>query len=312
MKKKSNNNILIAGVITVIIVGGGILAATQDWKSGRNGLVDYARAEMGDAGLQYELGVKARDSKAPGEGPEKAAKWFEKSAAAGNVQAMLALGDLYNAQSDEASGDAAVKWYRKASDAGNMDATVRLGEAYDMGRGSLVPDRHKSRPLFEKAAKAGNPEGENLFGSVLLQESAFGDAAAREKKLKEAETWLLRASKDGNAQADGTLGNIYYDTHSPLKDMDKAFYHYSRACNGGMWPVMLNLAYMHLNGVSTKKDPAEAYKWILLEADMQPREMRTALAFLRAELSPAELADGVKRAAAWRKAHPDYKAPEHA
>ncbi len=301
MKKKSNSNVLIAGVITVVVVGGGILAAAQDWKSGRNSLLDYGRAEMGDANLQYDLGVRAQTSKAPGEGPKKAADWFEKSAKGGNVKAMLALGDLYNAQPDEASGDMAVKWYRQASDAGNMEATAKLGAAYDIGRGTLAPDRSKSRPLFEKAARAGDPLGEVLFGSVLLQEG----------NLKEAETWLLKASKDGNVQADGTLGNLYYDAYSPLKNMDKAFYHYSRACNGGIWPVMLNFAYMHLNGISTKKDPAEAYKWILLAADMEPRGMRTALAYLRQNLSPAELAEGEKRAAAWRAAHPEYKAPEH-
>lgn len=301
MKKKSGGSrVVIGGIITMAVLGGIVIAATQDWKTGRNSLVDYTRAEMGDAGLQYELGVKALDSKAPGKGPEKAVAWFEKSARGGNVKAMLALGDFYNARSDEASGDLAVSWYRKASDAGNLEATAKLGAAYDMGRGTLMPDRSKSRPLFEKAANGGDPYGEMLFGGVLLQEG----------KLKEAEAWLLKSSKQGNAEADGTLGNLYYDAYSPLKDMDKAFYHYSRACNADLWPVMLNFAYMHLNGVATKKDPAEAYKWILIAADTEPRQMRTALAYLRQNLSAAELADGEKRAAAWRKVHPRSKAAE--
>ena len=57
----------------------------------------------------------------------KAREWYEKAAAAGNVDAMISLGLLYNSGQGVAQDYAkARELYQKAADRGNAEAKTRL------------------------------------------------------------------------------------------------------------------------------------------------------------------------------------------
>lgn len=295
MKKNNDRkNLLIATgvVVTVFIIGLG--AITQDWNTGHNNLVDYTRAEMGDPKIQYQLGLKAAAGAKGMTGDVPQIDWFEKSASHGYAPAMLALGDLYNADPDEDSGDKAVKWYQKAADAGNAEGMRKLGEAYAMGRGTLVPDYAKARALYEKAAKGGDPEGETLFGVTL----------ANEHNYTEGEAWLLKGEAAGDIHGDVGLGNIYYADFSPLKDDAKAAKYYGKAANAGATSIMLNYANMYYTGTGVTKDPAEAYKWVLIAQQRKVTGLAYAVYQLEGQLTPEQVNDGKQRANTWLQTHP--------
>lgn len=293
-KNQDRKSLFIAtgAVVAVFVVGLG--AITQDWKTGHNNLVDYARAEMGDPKMQYELGLKAAAGakNMTGEVPQIA--WFEKSASHGYAPAMLALGDLYNAQPDEESGDLAVKWFQKADAAGNAEATRKLGEAYAMGRGTLVPDYAKSKALYEKAAKAGDPVGETLYGATLANDGDYANG----------EAWMLKGEAAGDIHADVGLGNLYYAEFSPLKDDAKAAKYYGKAANGGATAIMINYANMYYAGTGVTKDPAEAYKWVLIAQQRKVPGLAYAVNRLETTLTPEQVNDGKQRANAWLQSHP--------
>jgi TPR repeat protein len=66
----------------------------------------------------------------------KARKWYEEAAAAGNTDAMINLGRLYERGLgvDQDYGKA-LEWLRKTLEAGNSDAIINLTRVYEQGLG---------------------------------------------------------------------------------------------------------------------------------------------------------------------------------
>ena len=293
MAKRSQGGSLAMGAgIAIILVGGIAFALTQDFKTGHNRLADYGHAVSGDANAEYQQGLQLQQTGMP-DAAVKAQDWFEKSAAQGNVKAMLALGDLHNASKTEADGDVAVEWYAKAAKAGNIEATRKLGICYAEGRGRMDPDPEGAMAQFEIAAKAGDVQAERLYGLQLVLRSRYADA----------EPWLLKAGDKGDIAAAAALGNIYYFDRSGLKNDAKALNWLGKASEGGDSASQLNYSYMYYSGRGVKKDGAEAYKWVDIAGDSDDPNVRPAKDFLVDRISDAEIADGKARADQWRKAH---------
>jgi TPR repeat protein len=291
--KTSHNTLFIAVGVAVAALLAVIFLVSQDWKNGRNRIVDAVGVQFANAQGQFEYanrlerfqGLSAR---------KDAMVWYEKAANGGHVGAMMALADRLALRTDEKSGDEAVSWYEKASNAGNAEAMRKLGEAHQAGTGKLQPSPILARSFFEKGAKAGDARAKSLFGRVLMQEGQW----------KEAEPWLIQAAEAGDVEAYTSLGNIYYDYRSPMKDFKKAEIYYSKAANAGVSEIMFNYGFLLVNGMGSKKDPVEGYKWFLIASEVRAAEMYYALGYMRNHLKPEELKDGETRAAEWRKTHP--------
>lgn len=73
--------------------------------------------------------------------------------------------------------------FEKAVAAGNLDALVDLGELYEKGIGVAV-DQARARDLYEKSAKAGNTDGEYRLGMMKARDS---EAAVRADAQQMAE-----------------------------------------------------------------------------------------------------------------------------
>jgi TPR repeat protein len=72
----------------------------------------------------------------------KARKWYEEAAAAGNTDAMINLGRLYEQGLGVAQDyGKALEWFRKALEAGNSDAMINLTRLYEQGQGANILNR---------------------------------------------------------------------------------------------------------------------------------------------------------------------------
>ncbi|HVZ30456.1 MAG TPA: hypothetical protein VG839_08690, partial [Asticcacaulis sp.] len=137
----------------------------------------------------------------------------------------------------------------------------------------------------------------------LLGEGLLGSA-------REAEgiSWLEKAADAGVLDADVEVGDYFYGERfmgmpNPHKDLARAFKHYAHAAEGGNWRGQDAYAYAYFYGRGTKKDGAEAYKWALIANDSKDKDAAASLDYLKTNLKAAEMAEGEKRAAAWRAAH---------
>ena len=90
------------------------------------------KAENGDAKAQFALGDKYAVEKNFSE----AAKWYEKAAEQGVVDAQNNLsGAYFDGRGVEKNYAEALKWFRKAAEQGNVLAQYNLGNAYYNGKG---------------------------------------------------------------------------------------------------------------------------------------------------------------------------------
>jgi len=289
MKKKSGGNAVVVVAAAVVVVVGGVFAIAQDWKTGRNGLVDYARAEMGDAELQYQFGQKELRNTSVAADTEKARVWFEKSAKNGYVPAMMTLGDTYNKSSAKRDGDAACHWYEEAAKKGNAEGMRNIGICHQIGRGSLAPDDRPATEWFRKAAEKGDLPAHGLLAARLF----------RQGKDAEALEWLDKADAAGSLEATEMLGDYYYSPYTPNRDVDKAFGYFAKAAEGGITGAQRSYSYCFFAGRGTAKDGAEAYKWAVIAQKSGDKDAVTAINFLKPQLSAAQIAEGEKRADAW-------------
>ena len=93
------------------------------------------KAEGGDAEAQSMLGFEYETK----QDLKEAVKWYRKAAEQGDVDAQLALGDMYSdGRGVEKDFKGAAKWYRKAAEQGYASAQWLLGIMYSKGEG--VPE----------------------------------------------------------------------------------------------------------------------------------------------------------------------------
>jgi len=96
----------------------------------------------------------------------KALPRLQKSAEAGDTDAMYKLGWLYgNGKGVAQDYDKAREWYQKAADAGNPVAMNNLGVLYRNGKG-VAQDYDKAREWYQKAAEAGNTDAKQALAHL--------------------------------------------------------------------------------------------------------------------------------------------------
>lgn len=110
-------------------------------------------------------------------GEDKTAlSYYHKAAAAGNAEAMAAIGTMYaGGDGVEKDHGEAVSWYHKAADAGHNPSLLVLGTAYFEGKLGLETRAEYGKSLLKKAADAG-------YEAAKLQLEKYADIAAESKE----------------------------------------------------------------------------------------------------------------------------------
>lgn len=127
------------------------------------------KAQKGDAGAQYKLGVMYASGDGVPLDRAEAEKWLRMSAEQDNIEAQNRLGELYRL---EGIINEAAKWFHKAAEQGNADAQCALGYFYsgffdlDAGRSKEVVARDPVEAVkwWRKAAEQGNAVAQQNLG----------------------------------------------------------------------------------------------------------------------------------------------------
>lgn len=116
----------------------------------------------------------------------------------------------------------AMTWFLKSAEQGNIRAMNNIGLMYENGLG-VTKDTNIAIQWYEKAAEQDLDIAQMNLSSLYLSINSV------ETNLK-AEKWLLRAAKNGNSQADYTLGQLYEGGFAGIaSDYKKANFWYGKA-----------------------------------------------------------------------------------
>ncbi len=248
---------------------------------------------------------------------------------------------LYIAVSPLFADNANLPALQNAAGKGDPVAEQKLGRAYQLGEGVPV-DYAKALDLYQKSAAQGNANAMNNLGimyhrgsgvppndkeaSQWLLKAAEKDLASSQlavglgyfagdlgfaHDLNSAEKWLSKAAAhseepDVVAKASNALGAVYQQgVGNGGPNYQKALYWYSKAADLNDAKAENNLGLIYQSDVLGKRDLLTAYVWLRLSAaGGDPAGMHAVSDLLAANmLSGAEIAEGDKRASAFRAAH---------
>ena len=130
-------------------------------------------AALGDPGAQYNIGVAHLTGRGVEKDYQQAAEWFEKAALQGSPDAQYNLALLHDSNFlGEPDPQQTLKWMRAAADGGMPAAFVAMGLMHHDGRITLADQgvaAVSAADWFEKAARAGEPQGQLLYAAALAR-----------------------------------------------------------------------------------------------------------------------------------------------
>ncbi|SDN25473.1 tetratricopeptide repeat protein [Vreelandella arcis] len=157
-----------------------------------------------------------------------AKNWYQRSAAQGNVEAMVMLGELLVKETRMADDNIteAAEWFLKAAENENLYGQLRIGEMYVDGYG-VNEDVDKGIYWLKKAAEQGIVEAELALG----MEYETGHTMVRD--IQKAAEWYLLAAQHGNSSAQRNIGKLYANGEGVPRDYVEAYVWLSRAAAQG-------------------------------------------------------------------------------
>ena len=283
--------------------------AAEDYTTARAGLLGLAQS--GDALAQARLARLLLDGRGGPADPAGAVDWLQKSATAGNTQAMVILGQLYlyGAAGLSADPEQGVALLTRAARADNVPAMLLLGKLYQSGQG-VAQDASSAARLFQKAADAGNATAAFELSKHLSRGLGVDQdnakaldylTAAATAGLPEAELflglgymtgqgvpldkaagidWLLRAAQGGNPMAQRLLATSYLQGDGVAQNLPEAVRWMTAAAQAGEASAQSSLGYFYATGSGTPQDFEQAFHWYQKAADQGLLRATTALANL--------------------------------
>ncbi len=154
-----------------------------------------------------------------------------------------------------AKGDfqGALKMVRAALDGDHVRAGQFLGRLYQLGA-AVELDPKKAIPLFEAAARRGDPYGQYSLGRALL------DGKGVKPDIRRGIELLNKAAESGHTYALNQLGAEYQYGKRVPKDIERAYVMFEKSAGrGDVWGEV-NLGLMYRDGVFVPQDSGRAYK----------------------------------------------------
>ena len=220
-----------------------------------------ARAEVGDAQAQTELGEWYEDGRGVVQDYAVAVSWFRKAAEQGYAPGQFALSFMYVRGLGVAQDDVeAVRWERRAADQGHAQAQYNLGVSYRDGLG-VAQDNVEAVRWFRRAADQGHAGGQNNLG--VMYDSGRGVS----RDYTRAVRWYRRAADQGHALAQSNLGGMYRDGRGVPQDHRNAVRWFRRSADQGHASGQNNLGAMYGRGDGVSRNEEEAVQWFRRAAE---------------------------------------------
>jgi len=226
----------VCAAVALMLAGSGVLA---DYAKGREAL---ARKDYQQAGIEFEAAAKD-----------------------GNVQAMAALGLLYNeGLGVERDARRAFEWFEKAAEAGHVPSQGQLAGMYSTGQGT---PKHDAKSLFwaRRAAEGGDPVSQYIMGV----RNAEGMGVRR--NAGQALLWFGAAAEQGHPQAQYSMGFL-----------------------------MTQGAALNKSEVEARELRQQAYKWLLIAKRSGVAAAQQGLVKLAPLLNADQISKAESEAAAWK------------
>ena len=201
---------------------------------------------------------------ASGEDSKKSIGLVEEAANAGFSPAQVSMGQLFldglPAAGITQDTDQARVWFERASEAGDDDASLTLGLMYEKGTG-VAANQERATELFQKAADRGNTDAMVRLGAKLLGGQGIKADAAKGKGWFEK---AIAAGATGAKVALASIyetGTGNDREPGVAKDSKKAFQLYTEAADAGDVSAYNKIAYFYEQGTGVTKDEAKALEW---------------------------------------------------
>lgn len=186
--------------------------------------------------------------------------WYDSAAAAGDTDAMVALGQKLNKgmNADGIGSDPvrAAELFRCAADMGHVDAQIHLGTFYENGRGGLPLDGVAAVRWWRTAAEAGASAAQRLLAMAYAN-----GACGLLRSSADAVQWMTRAAEQDDSDAMYWL-SIYlsHNLGSP-EDLLASLKWLQRAADMGHPEAQCGLGAAHLVGNGFEQNAEVAATW---------------------------------------------------
>ena len=169
-------------------------AAQKEWQKELRSLVPKAGA--GDPEAQYEVGKHFDFGWGVKQDGFEAARWYEKAAEQGHVEAQVSLGNLYaGAYFGYLRNERkAYHWYLKAAEKSDPFAQTMVGEAYE--KGVVIPRNYSTAAKWYKHAIKGG-----YFLAPYHLARLYANGMGFEQDLIQAYAWNALSASTGNLMA---------------------------------------------------------------------------------------------------------------
>jgi TPR repeat protein len=261
-----------------------------------------AQAELGDA-YHFGFSVKIDD--------KKAVELWKKSAEQNYAHAEFRLGEIYG---DDSSGDGtgvippdgaeAMKWFERARGHGDPRAKCAIGQVYELALNGVSQDHDKAIKLFTEClppvrtlALNGDTDAELIL--ALLYDMGWGLPEDKTEAFK----WRLSSAEEGFPGGEAYVALCYYAGVGVQKNIRESVKWMSIAADQGVSLAQLWLGSFYAKGEGLPKDNVKAYMWLDLALIQGERKAGNALVEVSKSLTPDQLAEATKLAAAWQAQH---------
>ena len=287
------------------------------------------KAEAGDSGAQYELGLRAEQR----QDYREAFKWFQLAAKQGLNGAQVDLAYLYVTGFGTVKDlEQAVHWYSLAAAQGNPNGEYSLGICYLHGEGveqnltlarkwislalshgdgarstnamgltyeiGFEKDLNGALVWYNKAAEMGYAEAQFNVCRLTAQGLVSPDDYAR------AIHWCTTLAESGDAWGEYGLARICEQGVGMPPDLAKAAEWYKKSAEQGNPAAQLSLAALYSDGKGVQKDLVEAYKWATIAGAGKHPEAQDFMESLTVQMTKMQISSAQSLAVKWRQEHP--------
>ncbi len=186
---------------------------------------------------------------------------------------------------------------RAITDEKHLAELGHVGAEFNLGVMYSVNERYRAAlHWYRKAAMRGHREASYNLGVLYLN----GQGVPVD--LGQAKRWFAAAAERGLPEAHYQLGRLYYEGRGMPRDLLQERDHYRRSAEAGYPLAQHDLGVIYHLGEGVPRDEVEAFAWFAA-ADASGFDSRDALAVVRANLSPEQLAEATIRAATYAQAY---------